>query len=219
MSEIDNFYSTKYDEFISRGLVGLVARFTHKSLERNILRISHNKKEDVLEIGAGNGQHIRYVSENFNTYTMTDIRPEMLPKQVGQGIKIISSSINAESLPFQDDSFDRLVATCLIAHLAHPENALKEWSRVVKKGGLITIYVPCEPGMLLRFSQLFITSRKKKRLGIQNPSLAHYKDHLQHYPALKTFIISQFPVYKKRMYPIPFFSWNFNLWSVFHIQN
>jgi ubiquinone/menaquinone biosynthesis C-methylase UbiE len=44
--------------------------------------------------------------------------------------------MNAEKLDLiADNAYDRLTATCLIAHLANPEQALVEWRRVVKSGG------------------------------------------------------------------------------------
>lgn len=45
-------------------------------------------------------------------------------------------------LPYEDNSVDEIYAGHLLEHTTLEENALKEWHRVLKPGGLITITVP-----------------------------------------------------------------------------
>ena len=49
---------------------------------------------------------------------------------------------NCLHLPFEDDSVDEIYAGHLLEHTTPEEEALKEWHRVLKKGGKITITVP-----------------------------------------------------------------------------
>jgi len=78
---------------------------------------------------------------------------------------------DAVSLPFPDQCFDRVIATCLIAHLKDPEVALTEWRRVLRKGGELTMYVPCELGFSLRLFRKLFLAPKAKRLGFQGLNL------------------------------------------------
>ncbi len=220
MDNLSDFYSENYKQFIGSGLVGKVAELSHKSIERKRFRKSDSPKPanyTILELGAGNGQHSRHVREDFSKYFLSDLRPHNLPVSTD---KIISlpQSIDAESLPFPDNSFDRVIATCLIAHLSHPEIAIQEWLRVTKVGGSIQVYVPCEPGWMLRNLQFLITNPKKKKLGVQNPRLLNYLDHVTYHPRIKEICKSACSDLRIRNYPFPFFSWNFNLWSVFYIR-
>lgn len=106
-----------------------------------------------------------------------------------------------------------------MAHLVNPEKALKEWKRVVKNHGIISIYVPCEPGIFLRLIQNITTRRKQKKLD-SDAYLIHYLEHRSHYIAMKCFIYHEFGemnVQNKR-YPFNFLTWNFNLFSIMTIN-
>lgn len=46
---------------------------------------------------------------------------------------------DAEDLQFADDSFDLVTARHLIWTLPNPEEAIREWSRVVKSGGEVVL--------------------------------------------------------------------------------
>ena len=47
--------------------------------------------EVVLEVGAGNGEHLPYVKHNFKKYFMTDIRLENLPKTNVAGLSLVGT--------------------------------------------------------------------------------------------------------------------------------
>jgi phosphatidylethanolamine/phosphatidyl-N-methylethanolamine N-methyltransferase len=176
-----------------------------------------NKNLKILEVGAGNGQHLDFVKQNYGSYEMTDLRPEMLPNDVEKAT-VNKKSISAENLPYPDQSFDRLIASCLVAHLNEPQVALEEWKRVLRQNGYMTIYVPCEPGILLRGLRALVTNPKKKKMGINNIELFQYRDHQQSYLRLRAEIHSLTSNVRSRRFPFPFLSWNFNLWAVFTVK-
>jgi phosphatidylethanolamine/phosphatidyl-N-methylethanolamine N-methyltransferase len=152
---------------------------------------------------------------------MSDLRPELLKSLNISDKKIVveSESINAEKLPYQNDSFDRLISTCLLTHLKNPEDALKEWKRVVKPGGIISIYIPCEPGILLRIVQSLTTRRKQLKLGI-DAKYIHYSEHPYHHPYLTTLVDYTFKKnYISRSFPFIFGGFNLNLWTIVTIRN
>jgi len=104
--------------------------------------------------------------------------------------------------------------------LPEPENSLIEWRRVVRADGILSIYVPCEPGLLLRATRYLTTRAKAKRLGYDHLSL-HYREHVTFFVRLNLLINEVFWDCRVRriMYPFPFLpSWNFNLWAVYQIQ-
>jgi phosphatidylethanolamine/phosphatidyl-N-methylethanolamine N-methyltransferase len=216
MSELDSFYKNQYQRFIGTGIVGFVASLTHKTLEYGRHR-PVGEVYKILEVGAGGGQHIKFCKQNYSEYIMTDLRPENLPESRGKAISN-KERVPADLLPYPSHNFDRVIATCLIAHIAEPEKALQEWLRVLKDSGDITIYVPCEPGILLRILQNLVTNPKKRRQGVENPTLIHYRDHAQTYLRIKLEIMEVSKKVVVRRYPFPFLSWNFNLWAVFKIQ-
>ncbi|PSN66241.1 methyltransferase type 11 [Corynespora cassiicola Philippines] len=97
------------------------------------------KEGSILEIGAGTGQLWRETTVTPSTrLTLTDFSPAMceeLRKIPGAEVR----QAGAESLPFEDASFDTLVANHMLYHVDSPEAALKEFRRVLKPGGTVVI--------------------------------------------------------------------------------
>lgn len=56
-----------------------------------------------------------------------------------------------EAMPFKDNSWDELRAYSVLEHIQYRlvPNVLKEWHRVLKPGGLITIVVPAIDGIMV----------------------------------------------------------------------
>lgn len=219
----DSYYANHYESIMSRGLVGLMAKLNHLSLEHAPFAIQRMNLPDskILEVGAGHGQHYKYVDTNFGSYLMTDIRPHLFKtvELESSKVRIEDKSIDAEYLPYPENSFDRLVATCLLIHLPNPERALREWKRVVKSNGLITIYLPCESGLLLRLAQSVSTRRKQKKIGIDAKYL-HYKEHPYTYPFLISILKNVFGEnLKVRKFPFIYGGFDLNLWAVASIKN
>jgi phosphatidylethanolamine/phosphatidyl-N-methylethanolamine N-methyltransferase len=222
VNEQDTFYLDYYEKVCGQGLIGKVAAMTHKSIE-NQSRI-HRRHEangdpqlqlDILEVGSGHGQHIKFVKSGFTSYLQTDLRPDLLNGQAEMPkVFVHAESVDAENLPFGDSTFDRVIATCLLAHLPNPEKALEEWQRVTRNNGEISIYLACEPGLLLRFSQFLTTRRRQKSFGVPG-NLVHYREHKNMYVAMKVFLQNSFgDSVKIKRFPLPWLSWNFNLWAV-----
>lgn len=91
---------------------------------KNILKKFPNGGK-VLDFGAGNGASKTLFPSNWE-WTGMDIMP--LSDNVKQG--------DAHNLDFPDDSFDLVVSIAVFEHLHSPWIAIKEVSRVLKKGGL-----------------------------------------------------------------------------------
>jgi len=108
-----------------------------KEIERNILR----------EICAGRGLDIGCGSNKIGNSIGVDITPTgekgKFGNQKGEISKadIISSG---DELPFENESFDYIVSNHCLEHFEDAIKTLKEWKRVLKKGGKIGIIVPDE---------------------------------------------------------------------------
>lgn len=200
------------------GLISNYWALIHKQMEKPFL---NKNLSQILEIGAGNGEHLNYVAKNFDKYTATDLRINNLKSIATDSTNIVTSVQNAEDLSFDSDSFDRVIVTCLLVHLDKPEKAISEMKRVVKKnGGYVTIYLPCEPGIFLRFIRKYSTHRKAKRLGIGDIKRLHYLEHRNYYLAIDDLIVNSFEnsYIQSKFYPFPFLTWNFNLYKIYQIS-
>lgn len=214
-----------YKEFYSRmmghdsdGMLSILWKYPHKLMEKPF---KSNRGFKILELGFGEGEHIGFVVKDFESYLATDLDSERLDRVSSQLPERVSvQQCDATQLPFEDQTFDRVIATCLIAHLSEPEKALEEWRRVVKIGGHITIYVPCEPGFSLRLFRRLFTAPKARKLGFEGFNLYISRDHRN--DAFRTLNIAAevFSADRIRYVFRPFFlrSWYLNLFSLLQIQ-
>jgi phosphatidylethanolamine/phosphatidyl-N-methylethanolamine N-methyltransferase len=131
---------------------------------------------------------------------------------------------DAEKLMFPDGHFDRSVHTCLLHHLGDPESALREMKRVVRPGGIVSIYLPNDPGFIYRLVQQATTGRLQRRvLKSQEYSISEgylrALEHPNHYLAINEMILEVFKSdeIKRTNFPFRVSAFNFNFFSVFHI--
>lgn len=106
---------------------------------RNRLQIDKTYK--VLEVGAGSGQFYNNLNPGSALYIETELREsDEYEIAINSGDLELEGRIkriaNAEDLSvYNDNSFDEVLATCVLAHLTNPEIALKEFRRVARTGG------------------------------------------------------------------------------------
>ena len=123
----------------------------------------------VCEVGAGTGYHLQYVRHGFDEYFITDINRDLLDKAkqkyMGRS-DLVFRVEDATRLSFPDGSFDRLISIYNLEHLLEPYLVLKEWARVVRKGGVITIAIPTEGGVAWRLGRYLTTRRSFIKQGL-----------------------------------------------------
>jgi ubiquinone/menaquinone biosynthesis C-methylase UbiE len=100
--------------------------------------------DDALEIGSGTG----YFSLNLmqqgliGSLTATDISPGMLEQlastAAGLGLDGVTTVVTeAETLPFDDESFDLVLGHAVLHHIPDLDRAFAEFKRVLRPGGSI----------------------------------------------------------------------------------
>jgi ubiquinone/menaquinone biosynthesis C-methylase UbiE len=97
----------------------------------------------TLEIGAGSGLNLAHHTAAVQALVVTEPSPHMLrhlhrrlesaPPPVGS-CELLEAG--GEDLPFQDASFDTVVATFVHCTIPDPESALREIARVLRPGGI-----------------------------------------------------------------------------------
>lgn len=97
----------------------------------------------ALDIGTGTGQFAFYLARQGYTVTGIDLSEKMIELAGGHaaqaGLQIDFRAGDAERLDFEDDHFDLVVSRNLLWTLVHPENAIREWHRVLKPNGKIIL--------------------------------------------------------------------------------
>jgi phosphatidylethanolamine/phosphatidyl-N-methylethanolamine N-methyltransferase len=104
---------------------------------------------ELLEIGVGNGRHFKF----YNTHKVIGIDTsskmiEIAKKQKKENIELVL--MNAETLLFQDQTFDYIVISHVIAVVDNPEKLLEESYRVLKPNGKMYILNHFTPKNWLR---------------------------------------------------------------------
>lgn len=124
--------------------------FTYKDILENWIKVileecnGLGKKLTILELGTGTGHLVKTLMETGNIVVGIDISKAMVEISRKRTKKIeIERNIfqmDAQSLLFDDESFDLLIADNLVWTLDNPLEAYREWYRVLKKGGRLLIF-------------------------------------------------------------------------------
>ena len=215
------YYSKFYDRIVginSNGILGYFSNYPHILLEKPF---KSNKGQKIIEVGAGQGEHIKFVTSNYTEYFVTDTNLSRLDKtKLGKNNKIKLKKVNAESTNFKDNNFDRLISTCLLSHLRNPEKAIREWRRIVKHGGYISIYVSTDPSLALRIFRKLATKRKAKKLGFDGYELFIAREHINSAQSLIEICKYNFRMDEIKIFYKPFTikSWYLNFVCIVQIK-
>jgi phosphatidylethanolamine/phosphatidyl-N-methylethanolamine N-methyltransferase len=174
----------------------------------------------VLEIGAGTGEHYTFVRHSVDQYILSDSDPEALavakrklsdasPDKLGFELQ------SAQQLSHPERSFDRVIATHVLEHINQPHLVLKEWRRVVKDSGTLTVLIPTDPGIAWRLG---------RRLGPRRNAIAQSiaydyvmaREHVNSCTNLIALLRHYFPNSQEAWWPLPIPSVDLNLFFAFH---
>ena len=105
----------------------------------------------ILDVGCGTGillQQLRQLGKGLNLHGM-DIAPEMVKvarAKFGKSVELRQGFAN--SLPYDDNSFDYVTCATSFHHYPNPDNSLREMFRVLKLGGKLVLLDPFTNGFL-----------------------------------------------------------------------
>lgn len=100
----------------------------------------------ILDAGAGNQRyrtlcsHLQYVALDFGRYDPNTDRTGLQSESWSyEGLDIVS---DVASIPMKDGSFDAILCTEVLEHIANPLDALDEFSRLLRPGGQLIVTAP-----------------------------------------------------------------------------
>ncbi len=106
----------------------------------------------VLEVGCGGGAFLSRLKEAGCDAVGVDFLEEAVAATRELVEQAAVFQADAARLPFEDSTFDRVVAHHLVEHLPDLPGALGEWKRVLTPGGTIVI---CTPNRLYPSPRIF----------------------------------------------------------------
>lgn len=198
---------------------GLVGYFLKKSHEWSEKKFNETVKfNKVLEVGAGSGIHINYVKHQFNEYYMTDLHDSFIVQAEDKiNDKVIFKIEDATKLSFKDNVFERVIAAHVLEHLQNPHEVLMEWSRVLKPGGILTIVLPCDPGLGWRLGRYCCARKNFIKQGIDYDYWMA-REHINPINNLVSLVKTYFNEKEESWKPFNIPSMDLNLFYIVHIE-
>jgi phosphatidylethanolamine/phosphatidyl-N-methylethanolamine N-methyltransferase len=212
-------FADVYDESnYASPLQSAVMQASHHLVENKFKKHDHFAK--VLEIGAGTGEHLRSVRHSFDQYILSDFDQKTLDVAKNKlndkyDNKLLYEVQRGEALSYADNSFDRLIATHVLEHIYQPHLALKEWQRVVKNNGILSILIPADPGMAWRLGRHLGPRKNAIAQGIAYDYVMA-REHVNSCNNLIALLRHYFPKRSESWWPFPIASIDLNLFFVCH---
>jgi demethylmenaquinone methyltransferase/2-methoxy-6-polyprenyl-1,4-benzoquinol methylase len=122
----------------------LMSAGVHRLWKRSFVgRIAPKAHHKILDVGGGTGDisFLMYKASGGADITVSDINPEMLKvgeaRAADRGLlgKLQWKEVNAETVPFEDNTFDIYTIAFALRNVTHIDKALAEAYRVLKPGG------------------------------------------------------------------------------------
>ena len=119
---------------------GMVRWVEKRRVGAVVRELDADVKHRVLDVGCGAGNILEQLPAGEKHGL--DLSPYMVKRakeRLGNSAKILRG--DAEQLPFENGTFDRVIASSLLSHVLHPEQVVSELSRVTKPDGRIVISI------------------------------------------------------------------------------
>lgn len=156
VKDIFSSIAGKYERFNALSSFG-----AYKGWLRGMMRQAPiDGSSDVLDIAGGTGDVARMVAAVFHPAHIqcTDLVPEMLAVAEAhrdrgdfQGVPVDFAVVDAQDIPYDDDSYDAVTMAYGIRNMPERQRALAEMHRVLKPGGaLVCLEFSTPPNRLWR---------------------------------------------------------------------
>jgi SAM-dependent methyltransferase len=176
--------------------------------DRFVLR-SYTAGQQTLEIGAGTGSHVPF--EPDGDYVALEASSDLaaqIPRR--DGLSVVVADCESR-LPWDDDTFDRVIAIHLLEHLYNLPAALDEVARVLRPDGVFAVVIPCEGGGLYSVGRHFTTKRMfEKRYGVSYDWMIR-QDHCNTAREVLADLKGRFSIQRQTFFPLVVRSPDLNL--------
>ena len=130
-----------------------------------IYKIGDLRDKKILDLGCGAGEAAVYFAKKGARSVAVDISQNMLAlvKEVARrhDVSVQTERCYSHELCFEDESFDIVYAANILHHV-DIESALKDASRVLKKGGIFVSYDPLAYNPLINIYRRIVREKRTK---------------------------------------------------------
>lgn len=158
----------------------------------------------VLDIGCGQGHHLKYSSHTNYQYIGIDMRHVFLKNLVAE---FPSSKVTiglADQLPFASASIDYIVSVYVLEHLWELEASVDEMARLLKPSGELLVGLPAEGGFLYGLGRN-LTSKPyvERKYKVDYDALIKH-EHCNTFPEVRKALLENFTLIEERYVPFSF---------------
>lgn len=123
-----------------------------KDAEKLVRQASGIQVRSVVDIGGGDIQRLIKVREAFGKDVEAvafdlQFEQEWIDKAKHHGVKVVVGNVETDIEALQDDGHDLIVMRQLLEHLRHPEVAVRNVYRKLRKNGIVIIDTPNRGGL------------------------------------------------------------------------
>lgn len=146
--------------------------------------LASGPQRDILDVGCGTGFNVGLL-QRYGRAQGVDMSEDALEFCRRRGVEQVQLQ-SADSLPFQEESFDLLTAFDVIEHIEDDRSALREFGRVLRPGGWMLIYTPALPWLYNDHDRIVHHKRRYLRTELQEKitSAGFELEHLSYANAL-----------------------------------
>jgi SAM-dependent methyltransferase len=166
----------------------------------------------TLELGAGLGAHLEFEQLERQDYYCIELR-EAMAAEIKRRFPTANTIIGdcQKRIPVEDNYFDRVVVIHVLEHLPNLPAALTEVRRVLKPGGLLSVVLPCDPGLAYEFARKISAERIFKSHYRMPYRWLIRREHINS-PAEILYVLGRnFGIFDKAYFPLKIPVANFNL--------
>ncbi|MBN9035734.1 MAG: class I SAM-dependent methyltransferase [Rhizobiales bacterium] len=169
----------------------------------------------VLEIGIGGGEHLVYRHPDTGTerYVGLDLSPEYAEIcRQKFGVEVVCA--DAADMPFENASFDCVLANSILEHVEQLDRVLDEVERVLAPGGRFLVIVPTNGSLAVGTFKTLMTYPTMRRRGIKRPDLVWNHLNVNNFKRVQSQVLRRFPTARQVAVPVRLLPWQLSpLWA------
>ena len=175
--EIFKDLTSRYNSHAYSGLMGFFMNQCHRQLEKFDFPKNISK---VLEVGAGNAPHYKFIKHEYDEYHIAETSGTIFGNYTDNP-KVIAANYDGKILPYEKEYFDRIIISHCLEHIMDPEAFLFEMMEKLRTGGVLSISLPTDPGLLFRIGRLYLkifSLRNKYKISSEKFDYMNATEHV-----------------------------------------
>lgn len=198
------------DDFFQQWLYTLPKKFGavevfNQNYPAKIFKKDQNKKRHwkTLEIGGGLGSHISYENLKIQSYTILELCSQLVSAFKDRYPHMDGVVGDCQKPYAKKDSFDRIIAIHVLEHLPNLPEAIRQMHRVLTRGGVAHVVIPCEGSLAYMVCRKISAERLFHKLYHMDYNWFIKSEHINLPDEIMEEIEKYFVIKYKRYFPIP----------------